>query len=350
MNDEQIQIAGRLIGRDQPPYVVAEMSANHGRDFQRAVKIIEAAAAAGADAVKLQTYSPEGLTIDCDHPRFKIQGTIWAGRTLHDLYSESAMPWDWQPKLKRFADELHLTLFSSAFDAAAVDFLEQLQVPAYKIASFELVDLPLLRRVAQTGKPLIVSTGMATLAEISEAVATVHAAGGHQLALLRCTSAYPATAEQMDLRTIAHMAEAFGLPVGLSDHSLHPAVPPAAVACGACIIEKHLTLSRELPSPDSPFSLEPEEFRQMVSAVHAAHAALGAVRYGPTDQEVAGRRLRRSLFAVQNITAGEQFTPDNVRSIRPADGLHPRHLDEILGRTASTDIPRGTPLDWNHVR
>ena len=349
MTQSHIEIAGRQIGPRQPPYVVAEMSANHGRDFQRAVKIIEAAADAGADAVKLQTYTPDSLTIDCDAACFRIRETIWAGRTLHDLYAEAAMPWQWQPELKQIAERLGLVLFSTPLDAAAVDFLEQFEVPAHKIASFELVDLPLLRRVAQTGKPVILSTGMATLAEIDEAVETIRRAGGGQLALLKCTSAYPATAGQMDLRTIPHLSEAFGLPVGLSDHSLDPAVPPAAVACGACIIEKHLTLSRELPSPDSAFSLEPNELKQVVRAVHTAHAALGTARYGPSDQESPGLRLRRSLFAVEEISAGEPFTITNVRVIRPADGLHPRHLETILGRTARMDISRGTPLDWSHV-
>jgi pseudaminic acid synthase len=350
MTERCIEIAGRRIGAGQPPYVVAEMSANHGRDFQRALRIVEAAAAAGADALKLQTYTPESLTIDCHDPRFRIQGTIWAGRTLYDLYTEAAMPWPWQPELKRVAEQLGLVLFSTPFDSAAVDFLEQIEVPAYKIASFELVDLPLLRRVAETGKPVLLSTGMATLAEIDEAVDTIRTAGGRQLVLLKCTTAYPATAGQMNLRTIAHLAEAFGLPVGLSDHGLEPGVPPAAVACGACLIEKHLTLSRDLGGPDAAFSLEPDEFRGMVKAVHTAHEALGEVRYGPTEHETAGRRFRRSLFAVQDIAAGEPFTAANVRAIRPADGLHPRHLETILGRTARVDLARGTPLQWSHVR
>jgi len=349
MTNAYIEIAGRRIGPGQPPYVVAEMSANHGRDFRQAVNIVEAAAAAGADAVKLQTYTPESLTIDCPDPRFRIQGTPWAGRTLYDLYREAAMPWDWQPELKRIAEQLGLVLFSTPFDAAAVDFLEQMQVPAYKIASFELVDLPLLRRVARTGRPILLSTGMATLAEIDEAVDTIRTAGGRQLALLKCTTAYPASVDQMNLRTIAHLAEAFHLPVGLSDHSLEPAVPPAAVACGACLVERHLTLSRDLPTPDGPFSLEPEEFRQMVAAVRAAYAALGTVHYGPTEQEAAGRRFRRSLFAVEDIAAGQLLTAANVRAIRPSGGLHPRCLETILGRTARIDVARGTPLDWSHV-
>jgi pseudaminic acid synthase len=349
MTETHVEIAGRRIGPGQPPYVVAEMSANHGGDFDRAAKIVEAAAAAGADADKLQTYTAEGMTVDCDDERLRIEGTPWAGRTLHSLYSEAAMPWPWLPELKLVAEQLHLALFCSVFDAAGVEFLEGMQVPAYKIASFELVDLPLLRRVAQTGRPVILSTGMATLAEIDEAVSTIRAAGGRQLVLLRCTSAYPAPAEQMDLRTIGHLAEAFGVPVGLSDHSLQPAVPPAAVACGASMIEKHLTLSRDLPGPDSGFSLEPKEFAEMVAAVHAAHAALGAVRYGPTEQEAAGKRLRRSLFAVEDIAAGEPLTTENVRAIRPADGLHPRYLQQLLGRPARVDLARGTPLDWSHV-
>ncbi|MHC4179219.1 MAG: pseudaminic acid synthase [Planctomycetota bacterium] len=349
MTDTHIEIADRRIGAGEPPFIVAEMSANHGRDFQQAARIVEAAAAAGADAVKLQTYTPESLTIDCDDPRFRIRGTVWAGRTLYDLYREAAMPWEWQPELKRIAERLGLVLFSTPFDSAAVDFLEELEVPAYKIASFELVDLPLLRRVAQTGKPIILSTGMASLAEIDEAVDTIRSAGGRQLALLKCTSAYPATAEEMNLRTMAHLADAFGVPVGLSDHSLEPGVPPAAVACGASIIEKHFTLSRDVPGPDSAFSLEPEEFKQMVRAVQNAHAALGTVCYGPSDQETAGRRFRRSLYVVEDVPAGGQFTPTNVRPIRPGDGLHPRHLETILGRTARVDIPRGTPLDWSHV-
>ncbi len=347
--DNQIEIAGRRIAAGEPPYVVAEMSANHGRDFQQAVEIVEAAAQAGADAVKLQTYTPEGLTLDCDRPCFHIEGTVWSGRTMHELYREAAMPWPWQPKLQRVAADLGIVLFSTPLDHAAVDFLQRMQVPAYKIASFELVDLSLLGRVAQTGKPIILSTGMATLAEIDEAVRTIRSAGGRQLALLKCTSAYPAAAGQMNLRTIAHLAEAFALPVGLSDHTLEPAVPVAAVAAGACIIEKHLTLSRDQAGPDSAFSLQPDEFRQMVRSVGAAHAALGTVHYGPGRQEVAAHRFRRSLFAVEDVPAGKPFTTENVRCIRPGDGLHPRYLQEILARTARVDVARGTPLGCEHV-
>ncbi|MBN2473904.1 MAG: pseudaminic acid synthase [Pirellulales bacterium] len=349
MSNEYIEVAGRRIGSGEPPYIVAEMSANHGREFQQAVRLLEAAAAAGADAVKLQTYTPDGLTIDCSNPHFRIDGTIWAGRSLYELYREASMPWEWQPELKRIADALGLTLFCTAFDGPSVDFLQRLGTPAYKVASFELVDLPLLRRVGQTGSPVMLSTGMATLGEIDEAVRTIRAAGGRQLMLLKCTSAYPAVAEGMNLRTIPHLAAAFGVPVGLSDHSLEPAVPVAAIGCGACLIEKHLTLSRALGGPDSAFSLQPDEFRQMAESVRAAHEALGSVHYGLGEQERASRRFRRSLFVVADVPAGAVFSEENVRSIRPGDGLHPRHLQDVLGRTARTDIARGTPLCWNHV-
>jgi len=349
MSTESIEIAGRRIGPEERPYIVAEMSANHGGDYRRAVKIVEAAARAGADAVKLQTYTPDGMTLDCDDGPFRIQETIWAGRTLHELYREAAMPWPWQPKLKQLATDLGMTLFSTAYDSAAVDFLEAMQVPAYKIASFELVDLPLLGRVARTRKPILLSIGMATLAEIEEAVQTIRSTGNRQLALLNCTSAYPAAAEQMNLRTVAHLAQTFKVPVGLSDHSLQPVVPVAAVGAGACIIEKHLTLSRADGGPDGAFSLEPDEFEQMVRDARAAHAAMGSVRYGMAEQETASHRFRRSLFAVEDIPKGGRFTPENVRSIRPADGLHPRHLEEIVERVSRVEIPRGTPLNWKLV-
>jgi len=348
-SDDGFQIAGRPIGTEQPPYIVAELSANHGQDFEEAVRLIEAAAAAGADAVKLQTYTPDTLTIDCHQPHFRIEGTIWAGRTLYDLYGEAYTPWEWQPRLKQVAGDLGLHLFSTPFDATAVDFLEAMEVPAYKVASFELVDLPLLRRVAGTGKPIILSTGMASLAEIDEAVQTIRQAGGRQLALLKCTSAYPAPPDRMDLRTIPHLAEAFHLPVGLSDHTLSVAVPAAAVALGASIIEKHFTLSRDKPGCDGPFSLEPHEFREMVRAARTAQEALGAVRYGAGEHEADSRRFRRSLFVVEDVRAGEPFTGRNVRSIRPGNGLHTRYLEEILRRVARCDVARGTPLEWKHV-
>lgn len=345
-----IEINGRRIGPDCPVYVIAEMSANHGQDFDQAVDLVKAAKACGADAVKLQTYTPDTLTIDCDSKCFRIQGTLWDGRNLYDLYKEAFTPWKWQPKLKRVADEVGLDLFSTPFDDSAVDFLERMNVPAYKVASFENGDLPLLRKVAATGKPMIVSTGMATLAEIDELVQTIRAAGGEQLALLKCTSVYPAPPEEMNLRTIPHLAEAFGVPAGLSDHTLGSVVPVAAVSLGACIIEKHFTLSREFTGPDSAFSLEPEEFKAMVEGVRTAEKAMGRIHYGLSPTEVKSRSFRRSLFIVEDVKAGEVFTSRNIRSIRPADGLHTRYLDRILGCRATRDIKRGTPLGWEMVR
>lgn len=325
------------------------MSANHNDDMERAIEILKAAKDAGADAIKVQTYRPDTITIDCDNEYFQIRGTLWAGRKLYDLYGEAYMPWDWQPRLKKIATDLGLDFFSTPFDDEAVDFLASMDVPAYKVASFENVDLPLLRRVARTCKPVIISTGMATLAEIDEAVRTVHEAGGSQLALLKCTSAYPAPPEEMNLKTIPHLAETFGVPVGLSDHSMDLAVPVAAVTLGACIIEKHLTLSRKVSGPDSAFSLEPHEFKAMVQAVRTTERSLGKVHYGASPHEAKSLAFRRSLFAVRDIRAGEAFTADNVRSIRPGHGLHPRHLDEVIGRYATRDIPRGTPMSWDLV-
>jgi len=346
----QIEIGGRRIGSGSPVYIVAEMSANHNQDFEYATKIVEAAKNAGADAVKLQTYTPDTLTINCSNEYFRIgKGTIWEGRTLYDLYSEAYTPWDWQPKLKEIAEGLGLGLFSTPFDSTAVDFLEQMGVPAHKVASFEIVDLPLLRKIAKTAKPIIMSNGMATLAEIDEAVQTIREAGGTQLALLKCTSAYPALPEEMNLHTIPHLAEAFDVPAGLSDHTLDIAVPVAAVALGACIIEKHITLSRADGGPDSAFSLEPEEFRTMVDSIRIAERALGRVHYGLSGQESKSRAFRRSLFVVKDMRAGEPFTPENVRSIRPGYGLHTRHFEQVLGRVASRDIARGTPLTWELV-
>jgi pseudaminic acid synthase len=345
-----ISINGRQIGDGMPVYIVAEMSANHNQDFDQAVRIIQAIKESGADAVKLQTYTPDTLTINCDNPYFQIAaGTIWEGRNLYDLYGEAYTPWDWHPRLKLVAEDLGLDLFSTPFDHTAVDFLEDMGVPAYKIASFEAIDLPLIRRIAQTGKPIILSTGMATLAEIDEAVRTARVAGATRMALLKCTSAYPSAPEEMHLRTIPHLAAAFDMPVGLSDHTLGIAVPVAAVAIGACIVEKHFTLSRSIPGPDSAFSLEPHEFKAMVEAIRTASVALGMIHYGVGAQEKNSQVFRRSLFVVRDVRAGELFTAENLRSIRPGYGLPPRHLDDILGRRAARDILRGTPLEWSLV-
>ena len=349
MND-YLEISGRRIGSGYSTYVVAEMSANHSQKFDEAVKIIEAAKDAGADAIKLQTYTPDTLTIKCDSEYFKIgKGSVWEGRNLYDLYGEAYTPWEWQPKLKAIADQLGIDLFSTPFDHTAIDFLEEMDVPAYKIASFEIVDLPLIRRIARTGKPIIASTGMATLAEIEEAIETIRETGNNQLALLKCTSAYPAQPEEMNLKTIPHLGETFGLPVGLSDHTLGTYVPIAAVALGACIVEKHLTLSRSAPGPDSGFSLEPHEFKAMVAAVHTAEKALGNVHYGASKNESPSRSFRRSLFVVEDMKVGEKFTATKVRSIRPGHGLHTRHLEEVIGKHANQDIKRGTPLSWSLI-
>jgi pseudaminic acid synthase len=346
----KIEINGRRIGAGLPVYIVAELSANHHQNFDEAAKLIAAAKEAGADAIKLQTYTADTLTIASDKPYFRIgRGTIWEGRTLYDLYGEAYTPWDWQPKLKAIAEELGMDLFSSPFDASAVEFLEGMNVPAYKIASFELVDLPLIAAVARTGKPVIMSTGMATFDEIEEAVGVARAGGASELALLKCTSSYPAPPSEMNLRTIPHLAGAFGVPVGLSDHTMGLAAPLAAVALGACMLEKHFTLSRSTPGPDSAFSLEPHEFKAMVEAVRIAEQSLGEIHYGASDAEAASRIFRRSLFVVEDVKAGEPFTARNVRSIRPAHGLHTRHLAEVLGRRATRDIERGTPLSWDLI-
>ena len=344
----EIKIGSRAIGVEHPVYVIAEVSANHHQEFELAMKIIRAAKDAGADAVKLQTYTPDTITIACDREEFRIGGgTIWDGRTLYQLYGEATMPWEWQPRLKQAANDLGLDLFSSPFDATAVDFLEEMNVPAHKLASFELVDIPLIQKMARTGKPLIMSTGMATVEEIEEAVTTARQTGATQIALLKCTSAYPALPEEMNLRTIPELSRRFNVPVGLSDHTMGSAVPVAAIALGACIIEKHLTLSRSEPGPDSSFSLEPQEFKDMVQAVRVAEKALGEVHFGIEPKEASSRVFRRSLFVVQDVKRGEPFTAENVRSIRPGHGLHTRHLVEVLGRIAARDIERGTPLSWD---
>jgi len=346
----KMQIGERCVGSGQPTYVIAEMSANHGQSFDQAVAILHAAKDAGADAVKLQTYTPDTITIASDREEFRIGGgTIWDGRNLHDLYVEAYTPWEWQPRLKKLAEDLGMDCFSSAFDSTAVDFLEEMGVPAHKVASFELVDIPLIQKMARTGKPLIMSTGMATVEEIEEALQSAREAGASQIALLKCTSAYPAPAEDMNLRTIPEIARRFGVPVGLSDHTMGIAAPVAAVALGACIIEKHLTLSRSTPGPDSAFSLEPQEFKAMVDAVRTTEKALGEVHFGLSAKEEASRVFRRSLFVVEDVGKGEVFTAANVRSIRPGHGLHTRHLPEILGRSAAREIKRGTPLSWEFI-
>jgi pseudaminic acid synthase len=346
----EIKIGEKTIGGKHPTFIVAEMSANHHQNFDEAVKIIRAAEECGADAVKIQTYTPDSLTIDSDQEYFRIKGTIWEGENLYSLYEKAYTPWEWQPKLKKIADEIGIMLFSTPFDRTSVDFLEAVDVPAYKIASFELVDIPLIEYVAGKGKPIIMSTGLATIEEIAEAVATARKAGARDIALLKCTSGYPALPEEMNLKTIPHLAMEFGVVAGLSDHTVGIAVPVAAVALGACIIEKHFTLSRTVPGPDSAFSLEPEEFKAMAEAIRTAEKAIGEVHYGLTAGEGESRAFRRSLFVVKDVKAGETFTEENVRSIRPGQGLAPKYIKKVLGKKAARDIEKGTPLEWDMLR
>lgn len=357
VHNSHITIAGRRIGPGQRTYIVAELSANHHQRFDEAAALVRAAKECGADAVKLQTYTPDTLTIDCDAEPFRVgAGTLWAGRTLYELYAEASTPWEWQPRLKEQAEAVGLHLFSTPFDRTSVDFLDALGVPAFKIASFELVDLPLLKEVGRRRRPVILSTGMASREELAEAVATLRQAGCDELALLKCTSAYPAPAEEMRLLQIPRLRETFGVPIGLSDHTLDATAAVAAVALGAVIVEKHLTLDRRRGGPDSAFSLEPAEFAALVRAIRQAEAALGAgassasadaQELGP--REAASRQFRRSLFVVAEMAAGEVFTEANVRSIRPGCGLKPKHLDEVLGRRSARAIARGTPLSWDLV-
>jgi pseudaminic acid synthase len=344
---EKIEIRKKKIGKGYPTYIVAEMSANHNQNFEKAVKIVKAAKKAGADAIKLQTYRPETITIDCDNKYFRIKGTVWEGKTLYELYGEAYTPWEWQPELMQVADKLGLHFFSTPFDHSAVDFLENMGVPAYKVASFELVDLPLLRKIGATGKPVIMSVGMASLTEIDEAVNTVRNAGSKQIALLKCTSAYPATPEEANLRTIPHLEETFGVVAGLSDHTLGSAVAVASVALGACIVEKHFTLSHKDTGPDSSFSMNPEEFKEMVQDIRTVEKALGAISYELTESQKTSVCFRRSLFIIKDVKQGEKISHENVRSIRPAYGIGTKYIDIIMGKRFKKDIIRGTPLTWD---
>ncbi|MGB0571205.1 MAG: pseudaminic acid synthase [Alphaproteobacteria bacterium] len=344
-----MKIADCVIGRDCPPFVIAELSANHNGSLDRALEIVTAAGEAGADAVKLQTYTADSLTIDHDGPGFTIEGGLWDGYTLHALYEEAHTPWDWHEALFARGRELGMIVFSSPFDARAVDFLEGLDAPAHKIASFELIDLPLIRKVAATGKPMIMSTGMANLADIDAAVTAAQESGGGDIALLHCTSGYPTPAAEADLRTIPHLAEAFGLVTGLSDHTPGVGAPVAAVALGAAIIEKHFTLDRADGGPDAAFSLEPDEFRMLCDSVKLGWEALGGVRYEKTAAESGSMQFRRSLYVVADLAAGDVLTADNLRSIRPGFGLPPKYIDVLLGKRVNRDISRGTPMSWDLI-
>jgi N-acetylneuraminate synthase len=326
--------------------MVAELSGNHNGSLARALELVDAAAATGAQAIKLQTYTADTLTIDHDGPGFRIEGGLWHGRTLHDLYREAHTPWEWHAAIFARARQHGLLVFSSPFDATAIDFLESLDCPAYKIASFEMVDLPLIRRAAATGKPLIMSTGLANLAEIEEAVAAAKGAGCEALILLHCISSYPAPAADSNLRTMPHLGQTFGVPVGLSDHTHGSAVAIAAVALGACLIEKHFTLARADGGPDGAFSLEPDEFKALVSGCADAYAAMGCVHYDLKGCETGNIVFRRSLYFVENMAPGEVITPRHVRSIRPGHGLAPKHYEDVVGRTTAGAVARGTPVAW----
>lgn len=333
-----------------PPYIVAELSGNHGGSLARATELVAAAEQSGADAVKLQTYTPETITIDHDSPDFLIKGGLWDGRTLYDLYQEAQTPWDWHAALFAKARELGIGVFSTPFDDTAVDLLEELATPAYKIASFELVDLPLIRRVAATGKPTIMSTGMASLPEIHEAVETFHSAGGKEFMLLHCVSGYPTPVEQSNLRRIPQLEAEFECPIGLSDHTLGTDVAIASIALGACLVEKHFTMRRADGGPDSAFSLEPSELGALAAGTRAAFSALGSDAEDRPSVEQASMVFRRSIYVVRDIAAGEYFTAENVRIIRPGFGLAPRHLPDIVGKHAKFTLGRGTALTWDMVR
>ena len=339
----------RQIGYNLPTYIIAEISANHNQSFERAIEIVHAAKNSGADAVKIQTYTADTLTIESDKEYFKINGTLWDGMTLHQLYGDACTPWEWQPKIKEIVEDLGMDFFSSPFDPTAVTFLESIDVAAYKVASPEIIDIPLLQLIGSTRKPVFMSTGAATLSEIDEAVRTLRDWGTTELLLLKCTSAYPAPASEMNLRTMQHMAQMFGVSVGLSDHSMGHEVAIAAVALGACAIEKHLTLSRNDGGPDSGFSMEPAEFKAMVDALRIVEQSIGEICYQPSPKETIPRLYRRSLFVVSDVKAGEIITEEKVRSIRPGHGLHTRYYSEILGRKINRVVEKGTPFSWDMI-
>ena len=344
-----IKIKNRIVGQGHPAYIIAEMSGNHAGSLERALEIVHAAKESGADCIKIQTYNPDTITMNCDNDYFHIGDGTWKGENLYKLYGKAYTPWEWQPRLKEEADKIGIDLFSTPFDATAVDFLEEIGMEFYKIASFELVDIPLIRYVAAKHKPIIMSTGMATVDEIEEAVAAIRGEGNEEIALLRCASAYPAITDEMNLATMCDMGTRFGVPVGLSDHSLGSVGAVIAVVLGGSIIEKHFCISRAVENPDSSFSMEPAEFAQMVRDIRQAETAVGKVNYGPTTQEQSNLPFRKSIFVSADIKAGDTFTTDNIRVVRPAYGLKPKHFEEILGKTASRDIAFGEPLAWEMI-
>jgi|TARA_Y100000294_G_scaffold115859_1_gene107445 N-acetylneuraminate synthase len=346
-----IKIGNMSMGLDYPPCIIAEMSGNHNQSLGRALEIVEAAKEAGVHALKLQTYTADTLTIDSENETFFISdsNSPWKGQSLYKLYQQAYTPWEWHEAIFKRCSELGLTAFSTPFDETAVDFLESLDVPAYKIASFENNHIPLIRKVASTGKPVIVSTGMASVAELDEIVKTIRDAGGNEIVLLKCTSAYPSTSEDANLMTIPHLRQLFDTEVGLSDHTLGVGVGIAAVALGATLIEKHFTLSRADGGVDSEFSMEPDEMQLFVGATHKAWQALGEVSYGPTESETTSIKFRRSVYIVEDVNKGEELTSANIRVIRPGDGLPPKYYDILLGRKFSCDVRKGTPMSWEYM-
>ncbi len=345
-----VKIEDKFVGDGQPVFIVAELSANHLQNLDLALKTIEAIKECGADAATIQIYTPDTITIDVKNEYFMIkQGTLWDGKYLYDLYKEAYTPWEWHYKLFEFAKELGLIVFSSPFDKTAVDFLEELNTPCYKVASFEITDIPLIEYIASKGKPVIISTGIATLSDIELALQTCKSVGNQQVILLKCVSEYPTPFEDANLRTIPNMKETFKVLVGLSDHTLGISVPIAAVALGAVLVEKHFILDRSMGGPDSAFSLEPDEFKAMVKAIREVEKALGQVSYQLTERQQEMRKFARSLFAVKDIKAGEVINEENIKSVRPGYGLHPKHLKDVLGKRARVDIPKGTPLKWEFL-
>lgn len=346
---QEITIASKKIGAGHPPFIIAEMSANHNQSLERALEIVDEAAKCSVHAIKLQTYTPETLTLDVNDGDFEIKDSIWKGTSLHKLYKKAYLPWEWHKPIFDRCKEHGLIAFSSPFDESAVDFLESLDVPCYKIASFENVHLPLIRKVAQTGKPIIISTGMATVSEIADAVHAARKAGCRDLILLKCNSGYPSLPEESNVSTIPHMKELFNCPVGLSDHSLGIGVALASVVFGAVMIEKHFTLSRTDGGFDSKFSMEPHEMKSLVIESQRAWKAIGKIQYQPTNHEKSSKEFRRSLYIAQDVKAGELLTKDNVKIVRPGNGLHPKFFEKIIGTTAFKDLKKGTPISWNTI-
>lgn len=351
MKDLNINIGGYIVGDQHPPFIVAEMSGNHNQSLERALKIVEAAAASGAHALKLQTYTADTMTLDLAEGDFFIddKDSLWQGKSLYELYQEAYTPWEWHEAIFKRCHELGLIVFSTPFDETAVDFLESLNVPCYKIASFENTDFPLIKKVAATGKPMIISTGMASVAELGETVDAARSAGSKDLILLKCTSSYPASPEESNLLTIPHMRSLFGCQVGLSDHTIGIGAAIASVALGASLVEKHFTLSRADGGVDSAFSMEPEEIRQLVLETERAWQALGRISYAPGEAESKSLKFRRSLYVAQDMTAGDTFSPENMKIVRPGYGLAPRYYDMLLGKKVNKDLKKGTPVSWDII-